>query len=80
MNINQMPKVELHLHLDCCLSYKAVKALDHTVTPEVYRSQFIAPAKCSSLADYLRYPLRSVALLQTTDALRLAVDDLFEQP
>ena len=79
MAVEQMPKVELHLHLDCCLSYAAVRALDVAVTPEVYRAEFIAPARCPSLADYLRYPPRSVALLQTSDALRLAVDDLFEQ-
>lgn len=79
MDLHRLPKVELHLHLDCCLSYQAVQALDHSVTLAEFRSEFIAPARCSSLADYLRYPPRSVALLQTQDALRLAVDDLFEQ-
>jgi adenosine deaminase len=77
--VEHMPKVELHLHLDCCLSYSAVHLLDPTVTPETYRREFIAPARCPSLADYLRYPPRSVALLQTKDALRLAVEDLFQQ-
>jgi len=79
VDIEHMPKVELHLHLDCCLSYDAVQALAPDVTPESYRAEFVAPARCPSLADYLRYPPRSVALLQTRDALRLAVDDLFEQ-
>ena len=79
MDIYPTPKVELHLHLDCCLSYRAVRTLDPSVTLVEYRREFIAPARCSSLADYLRYPPRSVALLQTQDALRLAVDDLFEQ-
>ena len=77
--IPTLPKIELHLHLDCCLSYNAVRQLDPSVNYAAYRRDFIAPARCSSLADYLRYPPRSVALLQTADALRLAVDDLFEQ-
>jgi adenosine deaminase len=74
-----LPKIELHLHLDCSLSFDAVRSLDPSVTLETYRREFIAPPKCASLADYLRYPPRSVALLQTSDALALAVDDLFEQ-
>ena len=77
--IPALPKIELHLHLDCCLSYNAVRALDPAVTQAAYRRDFIAPERCSSLADYLRYPPRSVALLQNADALQLAVDDLFEQ-
>lgn len=79
METNHLAKVELHLHLDCCLSYPAVRQLSPAVTLEEYRSEFIAPGKCSSLADYLRYPPRSVALLQTRPALKLAVVDLFEQ-
>jgi len=77
--ISALPKIELHLHLDCCLSYNAVHALDPSVTQAAYRRDFVAPERCSSLADYLRYPPRSVALLQSSDSLQLAVDDLFEQ-
>ena len=27
-NFNSLPKVELHVHLDCCLSYKALKKIN----------------------------------------------------
>lgn len=78
-DLRLLPKVELHLHLDCCLSYDLVHGLDPRVTPEIYRREFVAPPKCRDLADYLRIPPRHVALLQTADALRLAVADLFAQ-
>lgn len=77
--MSQLPKVELHLHLDCCLSYEAVRQLAPTVSEADYRAEFIAPPRCADLADYLRYPARSVELLQNRPALRLAVDDLFAQ-
>ena len=76
---NAMPKVELHLHLDCCLSYTCVHQLDPAVDLAAYRSEFVVQGKCASLADYLERPKRMVALMQSPPALRLAVDDLFEQ-
>ena len=45
-----MPKVELHLHLDCSLSYEVVNKIDPSITEEIYRHDFIAPAKCLDLA------------------------------
>ncbi|GAB4211811.1 MAG: adenosine deaminase [Roseiflexaceae bacterium] len=74
-----LPKVELHLHLDCSLSYAAVAQLDPAVSPAEYQARFVAPAKCASLADFLARPPLMVALLQTEAALRLAVRDLFGQ-
>jgi adenosine deaminase len=75
----RLPKVELHLHLDCSLSFDAVRQLDPAVTPEIYAREFVAPDKCANLADYLARPPRSVALLQTEQALRLSVNDLMDQ-
>jgi adenosine deaminase len=79
MNGLAYPKVELHLHLDCSLSYEAVHAIDPSVTWEIYRSDFVAPAKCNNLADFLTRAPRSIALLQTPDHLRLAINDVFHQ-
>ena len=79
MNLRTLPKVELHLHLDCCLSYEVVRRLAPEVTPEAFARDFIAPTKCRSLADYLHTPPNHVALMQSQDALRLVVDDLFAQ-
>jgi len=79
MNLNTLPKVELHLHLDCCLSYEVVRRLAPDVTPEAFARDFVAPPKCRSLAEYLRTPPHHVALMQSEEALRLVVDDLFAQ-
>ncbi|HZU13448.1 MAG TPA: adenosine deaminase [Chloroflexota bacterium] len=79
MNVDALPKVELHLHLDCSLSYDVVRELDPGITEEQYRQRFIAPAKCRDLADYLTRALAAVALLQDERALRLATWDLFRQ-
>ena len=79
MNLRALPKIELHLHLDCCLSYDVVQRLDPSVTPEAFARDFVAPPKCRSLAEYLRTPPHHVALMQSEEALRLVVDDLFAQ-
>ena len=36
VNLRILPKVELHLHLDCCLSYDVVRRLAPDVTPEAF--------------------------------------------
>ena len=79
MDWNRLPKVELHLHLDCSLSYAVVSQIDPSITLEEYRAAFIAPAKCVDLADCLTRASRGVALMQTEEQLRLVTLDLFEQ-
>lgn len=79
MDLATCPKVELHLHLDCSLSYRAVSTLDPSVTREVFNQEFIAPAKCANLADYLKRAPRGYKLMQSEAALELAVDDVFSQ-
>jgi adenosine deaminase len=54
----EFPKVELHLHLDCSLSFQVVEKLLPHITPEIFRQQFVAPAKCLDLAvDEAGHPL-----------------------
>src|SRR5215472_10579478 len=74
-----LPKVELHLHLDCSLSYDIVHHLDPKVTEEDYRRDFIAPNKCRNLAEFLERPPRQIALMQTEQQIRLAALDVFSQ-
>lgn len=74
-----IPKVELHLHLDCSLSYNAVAQLDRSISRAQYDAEFVAPPVCASLADFLTRAPRGFQLMQTQDALHLAVEDLFEQ-
>ncbi len=79
MNFDILPKIELHLHLDCSLSYDVVKKLDPSVTLEQYNHEFIAPPKCDDLVDFLKRAVKGFQLMQTTEAMQLVVDDLFEQ-
>jgi adenosine deaminase len=79
MNYQLLPKVELHLHLDCSLSYKVVHQLNPSIAFEEYKQSFIAPAKCTDLADYISRAIKGFELMQTKEQLRLVVLDLLEQ-
>lgn len=79
MDVRNLPKIELHLHLDCSLSYDVVHKLNPDITKEQYRQSFVAPGKCRDLADYISRSLSAIELMQTEEALRLVVEDLFTQ-
>jgi adenosine deaminase len=79
MELRRLPKVELHLHLDCSLSYKAVARLAPTVSREEYLRDYVAPARCTNLADFLSRAPRGFRLMQTEEALRAVTEDVFEQ-
>jgi adenosine deaminase len=79
MPISQLPKVELHLHLDCSLSFAVVSQINPSITIERYQAEFIAPDKCVDLMDYLTRAPSSFPLMQTAEHLRLVVLDLFKQ-
>ena len=74
-----IPKVELHLHLDCSLSYDVVRRLDERVSRAEFDAEFVAPPVCSSLADFLLRAPRGFQLMQTRDSLELVTEDLFAQ-
>jgi adenosine deaminase len=77
--VRELPKIELHLHLDCSLSYQAVAQLDDSISLEEYQREFIAPPRCTSLADFLTRAPRGFRLMQDEAALALVVEDLFGQ-
>lgn len=79
MDFKALPKVELHLHADCSLSYAVVSRLDPSITLDEYRQNFIPPAKCTNLVEVLTRAINSVALMQTEEQLRLVIFDVFEQ-
>lgn len=79
MNLNILPKVELHLHLDCSLSYEVVKKIDPSVTPEEYNNEFIAPPKCENLVDFLKRAVKGYQLMQTKEQLEWVVKDVLKQ-
>ena len=74
-----LPKIELHLHLDCSLSYVVVKQLYPSISYAQYQNTFIAPPKCHDLADFLTRAANHIRLMQTESALRLVTLDLMEQ-
>jgi adenosine deaminase len=78
-SIDLMPKVELHLHLDCSLSYEVVKVLQPGISFDDYKARFIAPSKCTDLADYIKRAVSGVELMQTKESLQLVTLDLFKQ-
>ncbi len=77
--LHTLPKVELHLHLDCSLSYDVVKKIDPSVTKQEYFQDYLAPSKCTNLADFLTRAKKGIALMQTNEQIRLVVQDLFKQ-
>jgi adenosine deaminase len=79
MSFHHLPKVELHLHLDCSLSSSVVSKLNPLVTHKEYLETFIAPAKCTNLAECLTRALKGIELMQTEEQLRLVTQDLFAQ-
>jgi len=79
MNYSKLPKVELHLHLDCSLSYDVVKQLKPSVTKEEYKKSFIGPTKCTDLAEYIKKSIKACELMRTKEQLRLVTLDLFKQ-
>ena len=50
--LHTLPKVALHLHLNCSLSYEVVNKIDAPVTQEEYNKNYIAQEKCIDLADF----------------------------
>jgi len=74
-----LPKIELHLHLDCSLSYNVVKKLRPQILEKEYQEKFIAPEKCINLADFLKCAVSGIELMQTEKELREVVKDLFSQ-
>jgi adenosine deaminase len=79
MRYKNLPKIELHLHLDCSLSYQVVKTLRPGTSQSDYKKLFVAPAKCFDLADYIKRASAAIELMQTSENLRLVVIDLFDQ-
>jgi adenosine deaminase len=77
--IESIPKIELHLHLDCSLSFDVVKQLRPDISETEYKQVFILPEKCIDLADALKNTSKVKALMQTEEALREVVKDLFIQ-
>ena len=72
------PKVELHVHLDCCLSFEVVKKIRPNISNKDYLKNFIGTS-CTCLKDYIKCADNAVDLMQTKEELELVTIDLFKQ-
>ncbi|MCM5557448.1 adenosine deaminase [Pleomorphomonas sp. JP5] len=70
------PKVELHVHLDCSLTRRALNRLGNPIGEAEFRRLYTAPERCDNLMDYLRAIGPSAAALQTAPALAIATDEM----
>jgi adenosine deaminase len=78
MNYNKNCKVELHVHLDCSLSYEVVKKINPKITKSRYLNEFVG-SSCSCLNDYIKCADRAVEIMQSEEELKLVTIDLFDQ-
>ena len=62
-NLRNLPKIELHLHLDCCLSFDVVKKINPKIDIETYNKKFKAPSTCSSVKEYIKCAEYAVDLM-----------------
>lgn len=74
-----VPKVELHLHLDTSISFEVARQLEPAMTREQHEAEFQAPAKVGSLSNFLVRAFRQVELLQSAESLRLVTNDVVGQ-
>nr|MBS0037487.1 adenosine deaminase [Saprospiraceae bacterium] len=79
MNIQSLPKVELHVHLDCSLSYEVVQKINSHITYERFLKNFTAPSHCPDLSTYISKSESAISLMQTAQHLRWVTLDLFDQ-
>ena len=75
MSFKLLPKIELHIHLDCSLSYNVVKKLRPETSIQDYNQNFKAGESCSSLKHYIKCADNAISLMQTKESLELVMED-----
>lgn len=78
---HNMPKIELHCHLDGSVSLPLIQKLmqqekKEPLGLEELREKLVAPMDCSSLAEYLEKFELPLGCLQTKEGLSAAAQDL----
>lgn len=74
-----LAKVELHVHLDCSLSYEFLAALHQDLDREQFEHDYALVSRCRDLSEFLQLVPRSLRWMQTAERLRLSVLDLARQ-
>ncbi len=79
ISFQDLPKIELHVHLDTSLSLANVQGLHPGLSRADYLREYVAPEVCRDLTDFLRYPASAIALLQTRENLERALLQLVRE-
>lgn len=79
MDVASLPKIELHLHLDCSLSFDAARQLVTGLTKTEFDAEYCAPSRCTNLAEFLSKAPKGVMLMQDEAAIRLVTEDVCRQ-
>jgi len=75
--LKELPKIELHLHLDGSVNLKTLSSLSNKSLEEV-KKEAVAPLKCNDLKEYLIRFTLPVKVMQTKDNLQLILSNLLE--
>lgn len=84
MNCLELPKIELHCHLDGSVRVETIQSLAREMGIEVdadlqvLKEKLVAPASCPSLDEYLKRFALPVQVMQTKAALKRVTYELFE--
>ena len=82
--LREMPKAELHLHLDGCLRPETAlelarqRGIDAGMTLDDMRGRLVAPEHCANQAELLRAFDLPAALMQDAEALERITAELVE--
>ncbi|MDQ6682619.1 MAG: adenosine deaminase [Chloroflexota bacterium] len=80
LDLQPLPKAELHQHLDGAMRVETAVALaalaGMSLTADEARRRMVAPDRCESQAELLRYFELPISLLQTEGALRRVAAEL----
>ena len=79
MNFRNLPKIELHVHLDCSLSYEVVKKINPKIDYLDFNKKFKAGLNSNSLLDYIKCAENAIDLMQNKVNIEIIVDDFFDQ-
>ncbi len=79
ISFQHLPKIELHVHLDTSLSLENVQGLIPGISSDDYYRDYVAPKHCRDLADFLRFPISAIALLQSRENLEMALLQLVRE-
>src|SRR5262249_2592990 len=81
MDLRELPKIDLHCHLDCCVRASTVAEIGKELglaLPDPLEDALVAPPVCDGLMDYLRRIDLALEAIEREEDLRRIADELVE--